>query len=305
MRKPRALRPGDRVSVVAPASPFDRSVFDDGIVELRQLGFEPSFDESVFDRAGYLAGAPEGRAAALTAAWRDPSTTGIFVVRGGYGSAQLLPLIDPAVAKASGKPLIGCSDLTSLLVFLTTCCDTVGFHGPMLVNLAAGPAGYDRRSFLGAITSPRPLGELRPDGVQTVRPGEARGPLLGGTLTQLLASLSTPFAFSPPDGYVLLLDDVAEQPYRIDRMLTQLRQTGLLARASAVVCAEFPRCSDDDGRDARFVVNAFFGDFDGPVLFGFPTGHTAGPLWTVPVGVEVTVSTSPSPRLVVEEAAVQ
>ncbi len=305
MQKPRALKSGDRVSVVAPASPFEREAFDAGLAELRDLGFEPSFDEHVFEQTGYLAGTPEARAAALTAAWQDPTVAGIFAARGGYGSAQLLPLLDPAVAKAARKPLIGCSDLTSLLVYLTSCCDTVGCHGPMLVNLADGVDGYDRTSLLGAISSTEPLGELRPDGVQALSVGEARGPLLGGTLTQLLASLGTPFAFSPPDGYVLLLDDVGERPYRIDRMLTQLKQTGLLARASAVVCAEFPDCRDDDGGDARSVVEVLLKAFDGPVLFGFPTGHTAGPLWTVPLGVEVTVSTDPVPRLIIEEAAVQ
>ena len=305
MQKPRALSSGDRVSVVAPASPFDRQAFDDGLAELRELGFEPSFGEQVFERTGYLAGTPEARAAALTAAWLDPTVAGIFAARGGYGSAQLLPLLDPAVARAAQKPLIGCSDLTSLLVYLTTYCDTVSCHGPMLVNLADGVAGYDRASLLGAVSSTDPLGELRPEGVEAVSTGEARGALFGGTLTQLLASLATPFAFSPPDGYVLLLDDVGERPYRIDRMLTQLKQAGLLARASAVVCAEFPDCGDDDGRSAKSVVDVLLKDFDGPVLFGFPTGHTAGPLWTLPLGVEVTVSTDPVPRLIIEEAAVR
>ena len=100
---------------------------------------------------------------------------------------------------------------------------------------------------------PEPIGELSPDGMEVVIPGEARGVLLGGTLTQILASLSTPFAFAPPDSYVLLLDDVGERPYRIDRMLTQMAHSGLLRRAAAIVCAEFPRCSDDDGGDARSV----------------------------------------------------
>ena len=305
MQKPRALKSGDRVSVVAPASPFDRDVFDAGLSELRALGFEPSFDEQVFERTGYLAGTPEARAAALMAAWLDPTVAGIFAARGGYGSAELLPFLDPVVARGARKPLVGCSDLTSLLVYLTTCCDTVGCHGPMLVNLADGVTGYDRASLLGAVSSTEPFGELRPEGVQVLSAGEARGPLLGGTLTQLVASLATPFAFSPPDGYVLLLDDVGERPYRIDRMLTQLKQAGLLARASAVVCAEFPDCRDDDGGDARSVVDVVLRAFDGPVLFGFPTGHTAGPLWTVPLGVDVTVSTDPVPRLIIEEAAVQ
>ena len=304
LRRPRALRPGDRVGVLAPASPFDREAFTGGVDELRTLGFEPVFDASVFARDGYLAGPAAQRADAFRAAWTDPGIAGIFAVRGGYGSAQLLPLLDGAAMRSAAKPLVGCSDLTALLVYLTTCCETVCFHGPLLVNLAARAAGYDRRSLLGCVTAPAALGELRPAGVEILRRGEARGLLLGGTLTQLLASLSTPFAFAPPAGYVLFLDDVGERPYRIDRMLTQLRQSGLLAAASAVVCAEFPACDDDGGRDARSVIAALLADFPGPVLYGFPSGHTRGPTLTLPFGVTVTVSARRRPGLIVEEAAV-
>ena len=304
MRKPRALQSGDRVAVVAPSSPFDRALFDAGVAELTQLGFNPSFDDSVFAETRYLAGPAAVRAAALMAAWEDPDVAGVFAVRGGYGSAQLLPLLDLDRIRATTKVFIGCSDLTSVLACLTNRCDMVGFHGPMLVNLAPSDEGYDRRSLLGAVSIPEPLGELMPSGVEVVRHGEARGPILGGTLTQLLGSLGTPFAFSPPDGYVLLLDDVGERPYRVDRMLTQLVQTGLLRKASAVICAEFPNCCDDKGHEARSVISTMLRDFHGPVIFGFPTGHTAGPVWTLPLGVAATVSTRPVPRVVIEEAAV-
>ena len=304
LRRPRALRRGDRVAVLAPASPFEREVFARGIEELRALGFEPVFDAGVFARDGYLAGPAGQRAAALRAAWRAPDIAGIFAVRGGYGSAQILPLLDVEEMRRGAKPLVGCSDLTALLSYLAIGCGTVCFHGPMLVNLAEREAGYDRRSLLGCVTEPAPLGELCPTGVEILKRGEARGVLLGGTLTQLLASLATPFAFTPPAGYVLFLDDVGERPYRIDRMLTQLRQAGLLAAASAVVCAEFPACRDDAGRDARSVVASLLADFPGPVLFGFPSGHTAGPTLTLPLGVTVTVTARRRPGLIVEEAAV-
>ena len=304
MRKPRALHRGDRVAVLAPASPLEQQVFDQGVTELRALGFEPVFDDSVFERRGYVAGPAHRRAAALRAAWQDPEIAGVFAARGGYGSAQLLPLLDSNEARLARKPFVGCSDLTALLVYLTSCCEMVCFHGPMLVNLSAHGSGYDKSSLLGCVSTSAPLGELNPDGVEAIRNGEARGVLLGGTLTQLLASLATPYAFAPPDGYVLLLDDVGERPYRIDRMLTQLRQAGLLQKASAVVCAEFPDCDGDGGQDARSVVAELLADFSGPVLFGFPSGHTKVPTLTLPLGVSVTVDATSRPRLIVEEAAV-
>jgi muramoyltetrapeptide carboxypeptidase len=306
MRKPRALAPGDRLAVVAPASPFTREEFDRGLVEVRRLGFVPVYDDSVFARQGYVAGSAAVRAAAIHAAWRDPSIAGLLGVRGGYGSAQLLPLLDRDAARRACKPFIGYSDLTSMLTYLTLGCECVAFHGPTLAGrLGRGAAGYDEDSFVRTLCRREPPGELAASGLESIRPGEAAGVLLGGTLTQLLASLATPFAFDPPAGYVLFLDEVGERPYRLDRMVTQLVQTGLLARASAVVIGELPKCDEPAGDPtARAVMASLFAEFPGPVLIGFPSGHTAGPAMTLPLGVAARVVSTPRPRLVIEEAAV-
>jgi muramoyltetrapeptide carboxypeptidase len=307
MRKPRALTLGDRLAVVAPASPFAREEFDRGVDEIRGLGFEAVYDESVFARQGYVAGSPQVRAAAIHAAWTDPAIAGVIGVRGGYGSAQVLPLLDRGLATRACKPFIGYSDLTAVLTFLTLGCDLVAFHGPMLAGrLGRGADGYDADSFERALCRLEPMGELTAPGVETIHGGEAGGTLLGGTMTQLLASLGTPFAFAPPSGYVLFLDEVAERPYRLDRMVTQLKQTGLLARAAAVVIGELPKCDEPDGEPkARAVMADLFGDFPGPVLIGFPSGHTVTPAMTLPFGVAARVVAGPKPRLVIEEAAVE
>jgi muramoyltetrapeptide carboxypeptidase len=306
MRKPRALAPGDRLAVVAPASPFSREEFDSGLAEIRRLGFVPVYDDSVFARQRYVAGPASVRAAAIHAAWRDPTIAGLIGVRGGYGSAQLLPLLDPAEARRAAKPFIGYSDLTSMLSFITLGCDLVAFHGPTLAGrLGRGAAGYDEDSFVRTLCRAEPAGELAPAGLDVIRPGDAGGVLLGGTLTQLLASLGTPFAFAPPQGHVLFLDEVGERPYRLDRMVTQLAQTGLLARASAVVIGELPGCDEPSGEPtARAVMADLFADFPGPVLIGFPSGHTTGPAMTLPFGVNARVIAGPQPRLVIEESAV-
>lgn len=306
IRKPHALVPGDRIAVVAPASAFDRDQFACGIDELRRLGFEPVYDESVFARQRYLAGPPEARAAAMHRAWADPTIAGLIAVRGGYGSAQLLPLLDCAAVARACKPLIGYSDITTLLNFQVLLCGVAAFHGPMLDRrLGRGDEGYDRDTFLRALCRTEPLGELSPAGLECVRPGEAAGVLLGGTLTQLLASLGTPFAWNPPPGYVLLLDEVSERPYRLDRMLTQARQAGLIDRASAVIIGELPDCDEPSGEVlGRTVMAELFADFPGPVVMGFPTGHTVGPTMTLPLGVSCRVIADSRPRVVVEEAAV-
>ena len=307
MRKPRALRPGDRIALVAPASPFSRAEFDAGAGELRQLGFEPVYSDLVFARDGYLAGPADARARLLLDAWTDPSVAAVMAVRGGYGSVQLLPLLNAEAFKGEPKAFIGYSDNTSLLTWLTQDIGVVGFHGPMVEGrLARGAAGYDRDTWTRVLMRPEPAGEIAPPQLETLARGEATGELVGGTLTQLTASLGTPYAFDPPAGCVLFLDDVAERPYRLDRMLTQLRLSGLLVRAAAIVFNELPRCEEPGGGEpsARDVVRAVLRDFPGPVLFGLPSGHTDGPTLTLPFGVRTRVLGGSRPALVIEEAAV-
>ena len=312
MLKPRALKPGSRIAVVAPASPFKRDALDAfgaGVAELVRLGFVPVHDETVFARGepAYLAGSAEVRATAIRSALRDPSIDGIVCIRGGYGSVQLLPLLDIEEARQARKPFIGYSDLTAILSFLTVQCGLVAFHGPMLdLRFSRGEAGYDRASFLNAVSRAEPVGELAPDGLEVFRGGDARGLLLGGTVTQLLATMGTAFAFDPPPGFVLFFEEVGERPYRLDRMVTQLRQTGILARASAIVIGELNGCDEPGGTlTGRGVMAQVLADFPGPVIAGFPSGHTNGPAYTLPLGVSCRVVATGQPRLVMEDAAVE
>jgi muramoyltetrapeptide carboxypeptidase len=306
MLKPRALRPGDRIAVVSPASPFAREEFDRGVAELRAQGFEPVWDESVFARTGYVSGPPAMRASAFLDAWHDPAIAALVAVRGGYGSVQLLPSLERNDLRRTPKAFIGYSDNTSLLTWLTIGCGIASFHGPMPEGrLARGDDGFDRTSWLRCLTSPEPPGDMVPDGLEAIQPGEASGPLVGGTMTQLLASFSTPFAFDPPDGCILFLEDVNERPYRLDRMLTQLRLAGVLSRARGIVFGEMRGCDEASGcPTARAAITAALNGYPGPVLFGYPSGHTTGPCWTLPLGVTTRVIGGQRPRLVIEEAAV-
>jgi muramoyltetrapeptide carboxypeptidase len=306
MLKPRALEPGSRLAVVAPASSFPRQELEEGIVELERLGFAAVYDDSIFARLQYVAGPAALRAEAIHKALVDPAIAGIIAVRGGFGSAHLLPLLDRSEIRRARKAFIGYSDITSLLAFVSTGCELVAFHGPTVAGrLGKGIGAYDPDSFINALCCRQPMGELTTPAVETITRGEVSGPLFGGTLAQLVASFGTPFAFSPPQGHVLFLDEVNERPYRLDRMVTQLRQSGLLARAAAVVVGELPGCDEPSGNPtARSVVADLFGDFPGPVLIGFPSGHTSGPAMTLPLGVVCRVVADGRPRLVIEEAAV-
>jgi muramoyltetrapeptide carboxypeptidase len=304
--KPRAARPGDRVAIVAPASPFPTEAFEAGVGELRRLGFEPVFEPGVFDRRGYVAGEPAARARALIAAFEDPSIAAVLTARGGYGSVELLPFLPIDTMRRHPKLLVGHSDITALLAFLTSRCGMAALHGPCVAaGLHGGAAGYDESTFVRALTRAEPLGPLRAPALEGLFPGEAAGPLFGGNLTQLAASMGTPYAFNPPAGCVLFLEEVGERPYRVDRLLTQLRLAGVLARARAVVFGELPGCDEPDASaTARGVVAAALRGFAGPVVLGLPAGHTAGPALTLPLGVRARVLAGPTSVVDILESAV-
>ena len=306
-RLPLPLNAGDRVAVVSPASPFNRDEFDAGLAELNRLGFVPVYDESVFARESvYLSGTAELRAEAFMRYWTDPSVAALIAARGGFGSVHLLPLLDRERVVASPKLFIGYSDNTSLMSWLTCQCGLTALHGPMLERrLSRGAPGYDESSFLALARGGRGL-VLAPDGLVVLREGEAVGPLFGGTLTQLVASFGTPYAFDPPDGCILFVEDVNERPYRIDRMFTQLRLSGVLARARALIFGEMRGCDENDSHvvTTRGVIQRLTADVAGPIIFGFPSGHTSGPCWTIPLGVQVRVSANTRPSLTIEESPV-
>ena len=276
-----------------------------GVAELERLGLTAVYDESLFARDRFVAGSAEGRAQAIHRAWADPSIAALVCMRGGYGSAQVLPLLNPALMRESRKALIGYSDITALLAYYLQ-HGLTAIHGPMIdKRISKGTAGYDEASFRQVMMSGEPAGEMRPPQLETLREGEVSGVLAGGTLTQMVALLGTPWAVNLPEGCILFLEDIGERPYRIHRLLTQAAQAGVFAKARAIVFGEFPACDEPGGDPAiTDVLREFTADFRGPVLFNFPSGHTAGATWTLPFGVRAEVVTSPSPVLRILESAV-
>lgn len=300
----RAVRRGARVAVVAPASAFERAQFDAGVAELRRLGFDPVYDETVFDRSLFTAGDVPTRAKAWMRAFHGLGADAVMAMRGGYGSAEVLPLLDPGIIRNARLPFIGYSDLTAYHSYCASVVGLASVHGPMLEGrFGQGPAAYDADVFLRSL-SDEPLGELAPDGLEVLQGGEVSGPIAGGTLTQLLASFETPYVFRPPDGHVLFLEDVGERPYRIHRMLTQWRQSGRLASASAIVFGQFPKCEEPGSTLAAVdAIRPCLDGFRGPVVFGFPSGHVTTTMLSLPFGVRTRVIASARPRIILEESA--
>ena len=304
VKRLRRVHPGDRIALVAPASSFPPEELSAGVVELKRLGLEPVYDDSILEKDRFVAGSVQTRVKAIMQAWQDDSIAALIAMRGGYGSAQLLPFLDPDMLVDGRKALIGYSDITSLLgLYLRH--GLTAIHGPMIDRrIAKGPSAYDEESFRKVLMQPGPAGDFAPAQLDTLHRGSARGTLVGGTLTQLMASMGTPFEFDPPAGCVLFLEDIGERPYRIHRLLTQAAQAGLFAQASAIVFGEFPGCDEPGGEPAiKDVLRDFTADFRGPVLFNFPSGHTAGATWTLPFGVQVEIVSDP-PAVRILEAAV-
>jgi muramoyltetrapeptide carboxypeptidase len=283
-RRPPALAPGDTVAVIAPGSAAKRGRILRGTRYLERLGFLVRVLPQAFARSGHFAGGDGRRAAALRRALVDRSVRAIFLTRGGFGSARLLPLVGADLARCGPKILVGYSDATSLLTFATGKLGWVTFHGPMVATDLSKLTAVDRASLLGTLRGERPapirLGT-------TLRRGVAEGRIFGGCLSILVSLLGTPYAVDLSKR-ILFLEDVNEEPYSLDRMLTQLRQTGQLAKARGIVFGEMRNCGAR--RELLGVLRERTADLGIPVAFGLPSGHGRGKR-TVPLGVRVRLDT--------------
>jgi muramoyltetrapeptide carboxypeptidase len=263
----RSVQAGSLLAIVAPSGPFDPERFRLGLDWLTSR-YRVRHDESIFERTGYLAGSDERRIGELRAAIEDPEVEAILCARGGYGATRLLPALDPESVARANKVLVGFSDVSALHA-LWARAGVRSIHAPMVASLAVSSEAV-REEWIRTLEA-----RERPESwkVQVLAPGQAEGRLFGGNLSVLASLAGTPFA-PPLDGCLLFLEDVGERPYRIDRMLTTLRQSGWLGRCSGFILGEFTDGDPgDDGVTLEQVVRDRLGDLGVPVVAGFPAGH--------------------------------
>ncbi len=278
---------GATIGVVAPGGAVKADALERGVACLEALGFRVRLADHVLERRRYFAGTPEVRLADLVDLLRDPDVGAVVCARGGYGTTQLLPLLDPDLIASHPKLIVGYSDVSPLLGWIVERCGVVALHGPMVAtDLAKGLTEHAAARLLTLLASPTAPWREPITGV--VAAGSATGRLVGGCLSSLVALLGTPYAVET-DGAVLFLEDVAERPYRVDRMLTHLRLAGKLDRVAAVVLGSFAEC-DGPGDDdvVADVFRDFFANAPFPVVAGFPAGHLSENL-AVALGVPVRV----------------
>lgn len=315
--RPRALKKGDTVALITPSTYVSDP--DDLLMARRTVeyfGLRPKIGKNVGKRAGYLAGSIQERIDDIHSAFSDPEVKGVFCTRGGYGSAMLLDKIDFGLIRRNPKPFVGYSDITALHLGVNQKAGLVTFHGPVALSRFSE---YTIEHFRRALFENKPLGLIKnpPDShpirpthwTRVIRPGKASGPLAGGNLTLIATTMGTPWEIQT-GGKILFLEDVGEQPYSMDRMLTQLRLAGKFRNIRGLLIGE---CADCGPRDYKPSFNSTFtlgevldnilGDLRVPVLSGMTIGHTADQV-TLPIGVQAVLDADAG-TLTVEEAATE
>jgi muramoyltetrapeptide carboxypeptidase len=296
--KPPRLNKGDLIGIVSPASPInDPTNIDRGVRYLESLGYRTLVGAHARNVLGYLAGSDEERLSDLHTMFADKKVKAIFCVRGGYGTPRLLRLLNYRLIARNPKILLGFSDITAIQLALWKRCRLVTFHGPMLgVDMAGTIDPFSEETLWRMLTSAKkgPALEFRADEGLTYREGKAVGCLLGGNLSlvvNLIGTKELPVFMNA----VLFLEEIGEEPYRIDRMLTQMRNTGVLKGIKGVLGGRFIDCVPKDpkipSRTTEEILQELAELLRVPFLAGLPFGHTTRKL-TLPVGIRVKVDVS-------------
>ena len=303
---PLALREGDTVALIAPAGPLStEDELKRAQLVVQSLGLVPQLGEYAATKRGYLAGTDEQRAADFNAAARDPRVRGIFALRGGYGTMRILDRLDYEALRADPKVVLGYSDLTALLNAVTQRTGLVTFHGP--VAALSEFTDSEMQWLRSAVMEPRALGALNVEQARTLVNGTARGRIVGGNLSLISGLVGTPYAVNT-DGAILVIEEIGESPYRIDRMLTQLRMSGALQCAVGIVAGGWTDCDVDEthvyaGMRLSDVLHDRLADLGIPVLLDLPIGHI-DEQWTLPIGLPARLDAA-AKTLTIEEPAVR
>ena len=272
VRRPRALQRGATLGIAAPGGPVEPARVAEGVALLEKAGFRTWQREDLGSRRGYLAGDDARRGAELMQLVEDPAIDGIVCARGGYGCDRILGRLDPEAFRTAAKPLVGYSDVTALLLWQQRCAGLSGFHGPMLeLGCELSPAAVAELAgwLTGAGDCPVSLAG------QSIHAGFAEGRLLGGSLTLVASSLGTPWEIDT-HGAILLLEEVHERPYRVDRMLQQLRFAGKLEGVAGIGYGDLSTCTDDKyGSCVEDVIGELAEALGLPCVGGLPFGHVA------------------------------
>lgn len=286
------LKKGDTIGLVAPGSPFSPEVFEKAVRQLTELGFKIKFADNLQSEYGYVAGKDEERIADLHQMFADSEVQGIWCIRGGYGTTRLLPHLDYDLIRANPKLLIGYSDITALLNAIYQRTRLPGLHGPVAASTMTEYTSAKLRQIVFESKDEISIDPYKSEREEeayvpeVIIPGSCEGELIGGNISLLAAMAGTDFGIDAT-GKLLFMEDVGEKPYRLDRMLTQLRQSANLDKAAGIIIGVCIDCEADEG-DFSLTMKEMFrdrlGDLGIPVYYGFSFGHIDN-MCTIPIGI--------------------
>lgn len=312
--KPKRLAAGDTIAIIAPASGAEKDRFDAAVKMLEAMRYKVKVGKYARGDNGIFSGTDKERLHDLMWAFTDKDVDAVWCIRGGDGAPRLLPDIDFDVIKKNPKIFVGYSDITSLHVAISQATGLVTFHGP---GASSTFSDYTKKNCFDLLTGAATPYKIEPaDGnrekskssplfeTETITKGKCRGRLIGGNLSLLAALAGTPYALSHLKGKILFIEDVNERPYRIDRMLTQLRQSADLRSVAGVALGIFDGCNPPDGKPSQTVqdvVKDRLGDLGVPVVYGLSFGHIRDQC-TLPVGIEAELDAEDAALTLLESA---
>ncbi|SDX76105.1 muramoyltetrapeptide carboxypeptidase [Acetomicrobium thermoterrenum DSM 13490] len=286
----RALKRHDTLGMLAPASPTNEEDLKKAEIAIKELGFKVIVGESCYARRGYLSGDDHLRASDVNKMFVNEDIDGIICLRGGYGSMRILDMLDFDIIKDNPKPFIGYSDITALLVTFFQRAKMPTFHGPMGIDFAKGLDEFTKNSFISAVCgSTENMILSNPEGrpLRALSQGEAEGEIVGGNLSIVAATLGTPYEIDTR-GKLLLLEDIDEKPYKVDKMLLQMRLAGKLEEAAGFILGDFRNCEETDASKS-LNLEEVFADYiiplRKPTIANFSAGHCDSKI-TVPIGLK-------------------
>ena len=291
LNKPRALKLGDTIGLIAPSSPTSGENVEKAKKTIIDMGFKVKMGKSPYERYGYLSGSDEIRAEDINEMFKDDQVDGIICLRGGYGTPRILDLIDYHAIRENPKVFVGYSDITALHIAFNQISNLLTFHGPMVTSDIIGDFSDFSRDNLFDITmnteNTKTISNPEGERIVTINGGLAEGEIVGGNLSLIVSTIGTPYEIDTKDK-ILFIEEVGEEPYSIDRMLNQLRLSGKLEDASGIILGDFKNC-DSEKHDESLTLEQVITDLvkpEGkPTIFNLKAGHCE-PMVTLPFGVK-------------------
>ncbi len=307
MIKAKALKFGDTIGLISPSSPTEGSNIEKAIKKIEEFGFKVKMGKSPYENYGYLSGSDEVRANDINQMFADKEVDGIICLRGGYGTPRILDMIDYEIVKNNPKVFLGYSDISALHIVFNQICKLVTFHGPMVTSDMLGNfSDFSKDSLFKAIMNNEIIGTLpsvEGEEVISLKGGLGQGRLIGGNLSLIADTIGTPYEIDTR-GKILFIEEIEEEPYKVDRMMNQLRLSGKFKDANGIILGDFRDCIAKDPKkslDLMEVLETYVKDLNIPVIYNLQAGHCE-PMLTLAMGLEVILDGDKKQVTVLESA---